>query len=690
MRPSSRFATPGFPRLRATSLRLALALTTAIGAVLPAMPPAYAQDAPSDAAAPPERVGQIAQVQGSVSFDTSGSSQWTAAALNYPVTSGDALYTQPGASAAVAIDWSRISLNEATELQITTIDPHAVTAALSQGEAYLDLRNLAPGDSYAITTPRGTVNISQNGQYDIVAGDQTAPTTVTVISGAAQLQGQNVALDIAPGETATLQGADPVNAALGAGQRDPFVVRMLAVRYAPPPAYVPPVVNQMTGGYQLAQYGSWSQTPQYGAVWYPRVASNWVPYREGHWAYVAPWGWTWVDNDPWGFAPFHYGRWVQEDGRWGWAPAPVAYDAPAYYQPVYAPATVSFFDVGAGVAIGVGITAAALAAGSIGWVPLAPNEPYRPWYHCPPRYVQQINYYNIRNANHFTDIHNTTIINNYGPERLINRGGATIIPAAAMQRGEAVGRFGRPAPQALLAQARPVPPAGLQGPQARPGIAGGPAQRGFGRLPGAPGTLIRPVVAQAPRPAPFAASRGLPVGHAAPLQRAVMRPQIHVMPRGTDLRPGVAPQVAHPMPAAIGRPMQPGVMTHIGTPQPPRPPAGPQQVRPQQVRPQQERPQQERPQQVRPAAPQYHPPVQQARPQPQQFHPPVQQARPVERAPQFHPPAQQFHPQARPTEAFHPQARPAPQFHPPARPAPRPAERAAPHPAPGRPDQQHP
>jgi hypothetical protein len=25
---------------------------------------------------------------------------------------------------------------------------------------------------------------------------------------------------------------------------------------------------------------------------------------------MSPWGWTWVDNAPWGFAPFHYGRWV--------------------------------------------------------------------------------------------------------------------------------------------------------------------------------------------------------------------------------------------------------------------------------------------------------------------------------------------------------------------------------------------
>ena len=60
------------------------------------------------------------------------------------------------------------------------------------------------------------------------------------------------------------------------------------------------------------------------AVWYPNVYPGWAPYREGHWAWVEPWGWTWVDDAPWGFAPFHYGRWVNVGGRWGWVPGPVA------------------------------------------------------------------------------------------------------------------------------------------------------------------------------------------------------------------------------------------------------------------------------------------------------------------------------------------------------------------------------
>src|SRR6185312_13460551 len=109
-----------------------------------------------------------------------------------------------------------------------------------------------------------------------------------------------------------------------------------------PPARVasaPPFVAGLPGGDDLYTTGQWSSAPQYGQVWYPPVATGWVPYRDGHWAFVPPWGWTWIDDAPWGFAPFHYGRWASIGGRWGWIPG--EYGGPA--RPVYAPALVTFF-----------------------------------------------------------------------------------------------------------------------------------------------------------------------------------------------------------------------------------------------------------------------------------------------------------------------------------------------------------
>src|SRR5204862_4667529 len=83
-------------------------------------------------------------------------------------------------------------------------------------------------------------------------------------------------------------------------------------------AYVSP---QMVGYADLDEYGTWQSTPEYGPVWYPTVvAADWAPYRDGYWTNVGGFGFTWVDAAPWGYAPFHYGRWARVGGRWGWCP----------------------------------------------------------------------------------------------------------------------------------------------------------------------------------------------------------------------------------------------------------------------------------------------------------------------------------------------------------------------------------
>ena len=92
------------------------------------------------------------------------------------------------------------------------------------------------------------------------------------------------------------------------------------------------------------------------------------PYRFGNWTWVAPWGWTWVDAAPWGYAPFHYGRWVWVSGRWGWCPGT------RFARPVWAPALVGWYG-GHGWATG--------GPPVYGWVPLGWGEPYLPsWSRC--------------------------------------------------------------------------------------------------------------------------------------------------------------------------------------------------------------------------------------------------------------------------------------------------------------------
>lgn len=68
--------------------------------------------------------------------------------------------------------------------------------------------------------------------------------------------------------------------------------------------------------------GNWIEAGEYGYCWQPSVASNanWRPYSDGYWAYTDV-GWTWVSYEDFGWATYHYGRWMRLRGRgWVWVP----------------------------------------------------------------------------------------------------------------------------------------------------------------------------------------------------------------------------------------------------------------------------------------------------------------------------------------------------------------------------------
>jgi hypothetical protein len=78
----------------------------------------------------------------------------------------------------------------------------------------------------------------------------------------------------------------------------------------------------------LDSHGTWVDDPTYGTVWVPassEVGGAFAPYTTaGHWAYDDNDDYVWVSDYDWGWAPFHYGRWAQIEGRgWGWIPGRV-------------------------------------------------------------------------------------------------------------------------------------------------------------------------------------------------------------------------------------------------------------------------------------------------------------------------------------------------------------------------------
>jgi hypothetical protein len=322
---------------------------------------------------PPGRVGRLSFVSTAASVRTYGDAQWSPAIINYPITTGTSVWTEPGALAEINIGDAAIRLDNATEIEFIALDDEQVHAFVKQGGVNVQIRSLQPGDRFQISTPRGTVSFSGRGYYRVDAGTEDQPTRVAALSeGSAQITGDGPTLVVHPGGMALITGIDDLRYEVVAATPDAFdrwaMARDPLDRALRRAHYVP---SEVTGYEDLDQYGTWSVEPDYGPVWYPTtVPAAWVPYSFGAWVFVWPWGWTWIDNAPWGFAPFHYGRWVLIRSKWCWLPGHHG------RRPVFAPALVKF----------VGGTGTA-----IGWFPLGPRDRFKPWYKASERYAERLN-----------------------------------------------------------------------------------------------------------------------------------------------------------------------------------------------------------------------------------------------------------------------------------------------------------
>ncbi|MEO7030573.1 MAG: DUF6600 domain-containing protein, partial [Acidobacteriaceae bacterium] len=354
---------------------------------------------------PPSVVGRLSVLQGNVSLQPAGAQDFSAAEINYPLTDGDRLYTDNGARSEVQVGQLTVRLGQQTDLTVSALSDQVAQFGLAQGSVHLRAYALDPYTTTEVDTPNASVTLLQDGDTRIDVYPQDNVTVVTALSGEVQVNADGVQQVVQAGQSLEVSGSGPAQARFVgrarqddldrfSGQRDVFHQQAFASEGS--------YINADTvGAADLATYGDWDNSADYGAVWYPRgLAVDWSPYSVGHWALIQPWGWTWVGSEPWGFAPYHYGRWNRFGNRWGWVPGP------RVVRPVYSPALVVFVGGGGGggLSISIGGGSGRVAA----WFPLGPREVYHPWYRSSPVYVNRVNVTNIYNRNtvEVTNIYN--------------------------------------------------------------------------------------------------------------------------------------------------------------------------------------------------------------------------------------------------------------------------------------------
>ncbi|MBI5582634.1 MAG: FecR domain-containing protein [Deltaproteobacteria bacterium] len=322
--------------------------------------------------APPLLVGHITHVEGQLLRYVPEEQDWVATVKDAPFGLDDALYTTRNSRAEIRLpNRILIRLNDRAQIQLIALEEEFTEIDLYSGTA----RFFHQGSgTMKVYTPFGYVLASPGAVFDLHSREK-----VTEVQA---FQGE---LEFRPAGSESRYRVEPGRAALVADGKQVFTVRpeadpqwqswnsardQAAARYRAYPGesvrYLPPDLDYQAP--VLDENGHWEQVPYQGEVYYfwrpVHVVSGWAPFTVGRWTvwYDDP---CWIPAEPFGYVTHHYGNWFFIRGYWYWAP-PVRvrirpYPLPLFYIPwAWYPGRVAWIHHGT----------------TIGWIPLAPHEPY--------------------------------------------------------------------------------------------------------------------------------------------------------------------------------------------------------------------------------------------------------------------------------------------------------------------------
>lgn len=365
---------------------------TPAAAPAPTAAPAATQ-APAD---PTAAVARLSYIGKPLSYAITGDNTWYSPDLNRPMVAGNQLWTDTGGQAELQLSNAALRLSGQSYLNILSLQNNAAQFQLTQGTLEFRVWSMSPSQQYEIDTPNLAFTITQPGDYRVDIDSQSSATVISVNQGQGTVYGKTGNDPIASTESCTYTGTDvksptctdlppPDAFDQWCAGRNKLVDNSTSAQYVSP---------SVIGSADLSYYGTWSNVAGLGNVWTPsNVPANWAPFTQGHWDSIQPWGWTWVDDEPWGFAPFHYGRWTTVNNVWYWIP-------PVSQNPVYAPALVAFVggnnelqtnSAPASVAPSAPNAPATANAPSVAWFPLGPGDVYVPPYPVSATYFNSIN-----------------------------------------------------------------------------------------------------------------------------------------------------------------------------------------------------------------------------------------------------------------------------------------------------------
>lgn len=332
----------------------------------------------------PVYVGRISHVEGLALRYDPDETAWVEISEDSPFGFSDRLKTQQGSRAEIILPnntWIR--LDQGTEIELVSLDNEETGVNLQYGKA----RFINKGSDSRITvaTSAGQVTGPSMTSFDIYIENDAVQIIPSKGSVYLNQGADDAVLEINPESNGIVADGQTIAAGKGGldpvwndwnSQRDTLWAKRIesgskSAEYLPPALQDQAHVLQDNGVWERVYYDG-----AYGHFWRPvHVTPGWSPFAVGRWT-VWYGDHVWMPAEPFGYVTHHYGGWVFVHGRWYWAP-PLASARSTFGHPRWR--------------IGFGWYPGRVAwihsHRHVGWVPLAPHEPYYTRRHWGPRSV---------------------------------------------------------------------------------------------------------------------------------------------------------------------------------------------------------------------------------------------------------------------------------------------------------------
>lgn len=283
------------------------------------------------------KVARASFISGEAKLKRAESDVWEEVTLNLPIVEGDEIATGIGTRLEIQFDNERhMRLGENSLATIMTFREDGVAISLLQGSMNLRVARFeSDGPYFEVDAPRTTVAVRSAGSYRIDAlPDSNEVIVAATDGGEARVYSETAGFILRDGRRARIfltgSSAGEWETTVAsrfiddldrwAADRDRSIAQSLRTAH-----YGQYYDDDIYGADDLTNYGQWTNLSGYGYVWQPYSTSvsqysNWSPYRYGHWRWMNRYGWVWVNDEPWGWATYHHGRWFHHRGRWYWSP----------------------------------------------------------------------------------------------------------------------------------------------------------------------------------------------------------------------------------------------------------------------------------------------------------------------------------------------------------------------------------